>query len=131
MAEGTESTEAGTVVERTEQFGVAPDGLWDAVTDPELLEEWFGPVDIDLVIGGAITDAGEPIGVVETVEAPNRIGFVWIAPGTDAPSSVELVIEAGEGGSILRVREARIEPRWDVRPAWFASTSRACAGARA
>jgi uncharacterized protein YndB with AHSA1/START domain len=130
MAEGTESTEAGTVVERTEQFGVTPDALWDAITDPELLEEWFGPVDIELTPGGAITDAGAALGVVETVEAPNRIGFVWIAPGTDAPSSVELVIEADDVGSILRVREARIEPRWDVRPAWLASTPRACAGAR-
>jgi uncharacterized protein YndB with AHSA1/START domain len=131
MADGAESKEAVTVVERVEEFAVAPDVLWEAMTDPDLLEEWFGPVGIDLVPGGAITDAGETIGVVETVDEPHRIGFVWIAPGTDAPSSVELVIAGAGDGSILHVREVRIEPHWDVRPAWFASTPRARARARA
>jgi uncharacterized protein YndB with AHSA1/START domain len=131
MADGAESTEAVTVVERVEEFAVPPDALWDAMTDPELLEEWFGPVEIELAPGGAISDGGDTIGVVETVDAPNRIGFVWIAPGTDAPSSVELEINGADGGSILRVRESRIEPHWDTRPAWFASAPRACAGARA
>ena len=131
MADGGESTEAVTVVERVEEFAAPPDALWDAMTDPELLEEWFGPIDIDLAPGGAITDGEETIGVVETVDAPHRIGFVWIAPGTDVPSSVELEIDGAGDGSILRVRETRIEPRWDARPAWFASSPRACAGARA
>jgi uncharacterized protein YndB with AHSA1/START domain len=126
MAEPTEIT----AVERTECFPVPPDALWDALTDPDLLAEWFGNVDFDLEPGGAITDgdamgdAGEPatIGVVETVEPPHRIGFVWIAPGSDEPSSVELEIDEDadtDDGSILRVREARIEPRWEPRPDWF------------
>jgi len=117
-----------TAVERTEWFGVVPDALWDAITDPDLLEEWFGPVDFDLTPGGAVTEIdaeGVPltIGVVETVEAPTRLGFVWMAPGSDAPSSVELVIEDDDtgGGSVLRVRETLIEPHWESRPEWFAS----------
>jgi uncharacterized protein YndB with AHSA1/START domain len=124
------------VVERTERFEAAPDTLWDAITDPELLAEWFGPVEIDLTPGGPITrtepDDEETIGVVETVEPPHRIRFVWVAPGSSTPSSVELEIEPGDdgGGSILRVREVRIEPRWDERPAWFTSNPRACAGTR-
>jgi uncharacterized protein YndB with AHSA1/START domain len=133
----TESTE-DVAVERVERFPVSPDALWEAITDPELLEEWFGPVGIDLSPGGTITadESGEarPIGVVETVEAPRRIGFVWLAPGMDSPSSVELVIDdddAAADGSILRVRETMIEPHWESRPAWFTSTPRACSGARA
>jgi uncharacterized protein YndB with AHSA1/START domain len=124
-----------TAVERTEWFGVTPEALWDAITDPELLEEWFGPVDFDLTAGGAVTETdadGAPltIGVVETVAAPTRLGFVWIAPGSNAPSSVELVIEddgTDDDGSVLRVRETLIEPHWETRPEWFASPPRAAA----
>jgi uncharacterized protein YndB with AHSA1/START domain len=134
MAEPTDTT-----IEREARFPVPPAELWDAVTDPDLLVEWFGDVAFDLEPGGAITEGGaddaEPstIGVVETFEPPRRIGFVWIAPGTDTPSSVELEIDDdtdpdGDDGSILHVREVRIEPAWEARPAWFAP--RACAGAR-
>ncbi|HEY5014516.1 MAG TPA: SRPBCC domain-containing protein [Acidimicrobiia bacterium] len=144
MAEPTEDltcpTDEAPAVERTERFGVAPDALWDAITDPELLAEWFGPVEVDLEPGGAITHAdpaGEgatrTIGVVETVEPLRRIGFVWVAPGSESPSSVELVIEPDGDGSVLRIREAQVRPSWDARPAWFPATPRACAcaGARA
>lgn len=128
MAESTEAV----AVERVEEFGVTPDALWDAITDPALIEEWFGAIDIDFAPGGAITDTerGTTIGVVETFEPPNRIGFVWVAPGADDPSAVELVVEGDDDGSILHVREVRLEPRWDVRPAWFAPSARAGAGAR-
>lgn len=142
MAEPTEDvtrpTETAPAVERTERFGVAPETLWDAITDPELLAEWFGPVEIDLEPGGVITrsepggdGATLPIGVVETVEPPRRIGFVWVAPGSESPSSVELVIEPDDDGSVLRVREELVRASWESRPSWFPSAPRACAGARA
>ncbi len=133
--------EAVAAVERVERFGVSPDVLWAAITDPELLAEWFGPVEIDLTPGGAITNSDpEPgetrtIGVVETVDPPRRIGFVWLAPGSESPSSVELVIDAdgtgGDDGSLLRVREVLIQSHWEAHPAWLPPTPRACAGARA
>jgi uncharacterized protein YndB with AHSA1/START domain len=137
----SEPVEAPPTVERREHFPVPPEVLWEAVTDPELLAEWFGPVELDLQPGGAITDGGAgdggttTIGVVETVEPPHRIGFVWVAPGSEAPSSVELEIEADDSsdddGSILHVREVRLEPRCEPRPAWFAPSARASSGTRA
>jgi uncharacterized protein YndB with AHSA1/START domain len=136
MAEPMEDV---VVVERAERFAVSPDALWDAITDPDLLEEWFGPVDFDLTPGGAVTEpdaTGAPrtIGVVERVERPRRIGFVWIPPDSDAPSSVELIIDDdGDGGdddgSVLRVRETLIQAHWETRPAWFGSAPRASARA--
>lgn len=142
MAEPTEDvTEDGgdtrevVVVERSAEFGAPADAVWDAITDPDLLAEWFGPVELDLRPGGAITDpeSGErrTIGVVEAVDPPRRIGFVWVAPGTESPSSVEIAIDDGDdGGSIVRTREVRLGTDWDRRPAWFASTGRASASAR-
>jgi hypothetical protein len=68
---------------------------------------------------------------VETFTPPRRIGFVWIAPGSDSPSAVDLVIDddvAGGDGCVLHVRETLIQPQWETRPAWFASAPRA--GAR-
>jgi uncharacterized protein YndB with AHSA1/START domain len=72
--------------------------------------------------------------VVETVDEPHRIAFVWIAPGSEMPSSVDLLIDAdadgggdGRAGSVLHVRETLVEPHWERRPAWFASTPRASA----
>lgn len=139
MAEPIEETEAvaevldeEVAVERTADLAVPPDAVWDALTDPELLAEWFGPVEFDLRPGGAITvPEGEPgrtdtIGVVERLEPPHRIGFVWIAPGSDSPSSVDIVIDDDDaGGSILRTREVRLATNWERCPSWFAS---ACAG---
>jgi uncharacterized protein YndB with AHSA1/START domain len=129
MADQTEDV----TVERVERFEVSPETLWDAITDPALLEEWFGPVDFDFAPGGAITEPdanGRPqtIGVVETVDEPRRIGFVWMAPGSEMPSSVDLLIDdEGRDGSVLHVRETLIQPQWEQRPAWFASTPRASA----
>jgi len=128
-----DQTDDVTTIERVERFEVSPDALWEAITDPDLLEEWFGPVDFDLTPGGSITEPdadGSPrtIGVVETVDEPRRIGFVWMAPGSELPSSVDLVIDdEGGDGSVLHVRETLIQPQWERRPAWFASTPRASA----
>jgi uncharacterized protein YndB with AHSA1/START domain len=135
MAEPIEDVNE-VAVERTAELAAPADAVWDAITDPELLSEWFGPLEFDLSPGGAITtsDAGETetIGVVESVDRPHRIGFVWVAPGSESPSSVEIVIDDDErGGSILRTREVRLGTDWERRPAWFSSTPRARASARA
>jgi uncharacterized protein YndB with AHSA1/START domain len=139
MAEPTEEV-SELVVERTADLAAPADAVWDAITDPDLLADWFGEIEFDLSEGGAITTAGageiETIGVVERVEAPHRIGFVWIAPGSESPSSVEIVIDRNDcGGSTLRTREVRLGTDWERRPAWFpstplSSTNRACASAR-
>jgi uncharacterized protein YndB with AHSA1/START domain len=42
-------------VERTVQFDADAAEVWDALTDAELLEEWFeGEIDLDLRPGGAL-----------------------------------------------------------------------------
>ena len=116
------------VVEREAHFDVDPDTLWEAITDPELLADWFAPAEVAPEPGAPIVrrDGDEPrtIGVVERVEPRRRIGFVWVAPGATTPSEVELEIDAaesdgdGDDGSVLRIREVQLRTEWE-RPAWL------------
>ena len=38
-------------VEREARFDVAPETLWNTITDPDLLAEWFGPAELELRAG--------------------------------------------------------------------------------
>jgi uncharacterized protein YndB with AHSA1/START domain len=106
-------------VERTMQFPVSPDELWDALTDPALLREWFaasdagdGGIDVDLRPGGTmlVTDGDdERLAVVEEVEPGRRLTFTWTGDDRRAGSHVELDVSEHDGGSELRVRESLVE----------------------
>lgn len=87
------------------------DEVWDALTDPERLAEWFAnDVELDLRTGGSGVfrwDNGEiRTAVVEEVDCPRRFGFRW----TDGEPS-EVVIELDEiaGGTRVTVRETTLE----------------------
>jgi uncharacterized protein YndB with AHSA1/START domain len=106
-----------TEVERTEQFPVDPDGLWEALTDPELLREWFAPsddapVEVDLQPGGTMRfgdGAGARTAVVEEVDAGHRLAFTWDDGDGVAGTRVEIDVTEIEGGSELHVRELLLD----------------------
>src|SRR6478609_5377170 len=80
---GTMSDE-GTV-EREITVPVDPERAWELVTEPEHLERWFAErVELDPTPGAPVRvvgdDGGERHGVVEEVDAPRRLRFVWYAP---------------------------------------------------
>ncbi|MBV9003631.1 MAG: SRPBCC domain-containing protein [Solirubrobacterales bacterium] len=96
-----------------------PADVWDAVTDPDLLQQWLADeVILDLRPGGdAWFRVGEDTrsGWVEEVSPPGgepgsvegRLVFWW-AEGDEPASRVELAIAPLEdGGTRLRVSEAR------------------------
>jgi uncharacterized protein YndB with AHSA1/START domain len=108
-----------TEVERTERYPVLAEELWEALTDPALLEEWFGALpgesdaDIDIRPGGTMRfGAGEHArtAVIDEVDPGRRLTFNW-SDGDDAPGSrVEIdVVELDDGESELRVREALVD----------------------
>lgn len=101
-------SENGTSVEREAVLPVAPDEVWEALTDDERLEEWLGDeVELDPVEGGELTvsdEDGERSGTVETVVELERLGFTWARPG-EAPSRVEFAVEAVPAGTRLIVTE--------------------------
>ena len=60
----------------------APQVVWDALTDPGELAEWFGAeAEIDLRAGGTVRfrwpDGTERRGVVIDVDPPHRLTFRW------------------------------------------------------
>ena len=87
-------------------FPVPPDEVWEALTDPEQLEEWFANnVELDAREGGEGVfrwDDGEERHATVVEAAPGeRLVLDWDEEGT-----VELTLEEVEEGTRLRVRES-------------------------
>jgi uncharacterized protein YndB with AHSA1/START domain len=87
-------------------FPVPPDEVWEALTDPEQLEEWFAnDVELDPREGGEGTfrwDDGEERHATVVEAAPGeRLVLDWDDEGT-----VELTLEGVEEGTRLLVRES-------------------------
>ena len=69
--------------------------VWDALTDPELLEQWFGD--------------GDREAVIEEAEPGERLVFWWWEEG-EPGSRVELRLVAVPSGTRVSVREAPVGP---------------------
>ena len=87
-------------------FPAPPDEVWEALTDPEQLEEWFAnDVELDAREGGEGVfrwDDGEERHATVVEAAPGeRLVLDWDEEGT-----VELTLEEVEEGTRLRVRES-------------------------
>ena len=83
------------MVARDITLPVDPDEAWDALTDPELLEQWFGD--------------GDREAVIEEAEPGERLVFWWWEEG-EPGSRVELRLVAVPAGTRVSVREAPVGP---------------------
>jgi uncharacterized protein YndB with AHSA1/START domain len=110
---------AQLVVTRTVQIGALRAAVWAAITQPELLSEWFpDSAELDATVGapGSLTwnDHGTfPLVVVE-VDEPNVFAIRWATePGADAaPGTSTLArftLEDADGGTRLTV----VETGWE------------------
>ena len=72
------------MVARDITLPVDPDEAWEALTDPELLEQWFGD--------------GDREAVIEEAEPGERLVFWWWEEG-EPGSRVELRLVAGAGAA--------------------------------
>ena len=87
-------------------FPVPPDEVWEALTDPDQLEEWFAnDVELDPRPGGEGVfrwgDGDERHAVVEEVDEERRLALRW-----DDDGLVELELEDAPGGTLLVVTES-------------------------
>src|SRR5690242_2564056 len=99
-------------VEREIVVPEAPDEVWEALTEPERLEEWFATeVELDARPGGEgvfrYGDGEERRAVVREADPGERLVLDW-----DDEGSVELELTEVDGGTRVRVVESR--PDWSI-----------------
>jgi uncharacterized protein YndB with AHSA1/START domain len=114
----TPSQEATAQVRISRNYGVAPEKVWRAWTDPQALSQWFGlarpettVAEIDLRVGGhyriAFTgstgEMNEVSGVYQEVVLHRRLVFTWAFKSTpDRVSRVSIDLTPQAGGTELR-----------------------------
>jgi uncharacterized protein YndB with AHSA1/START domain len=97
-------------VEREIVFPESPAELWEALTAPERLEEWFATeVELDPRPGGTGVfrwgDGGERRATVREADEDERLVLDW----EDGGGEVVLELEEVDGGTLLRVVESTPE----------------------
>jgi uncharacterized protein YndB with AHSA1/START domain len=93
-------------------FPVPPDEVWEALTDPEQLEEWFAnDVELDATEGGEGVfrweNGEERRAVVREAEPGERLVLDW-----DDEGEVVLELEEVDGGT--RVHVVETAPDWST-----------------
>jgi uncharacterized protein YndB with AHSA1/START domain len=114
--EGTQGSR-DTAVRREIELEAAPADVWDAITRPELLEQWFeAEVELDPRPGGAgrfVEAEGEHrLARVDDVDEGRRLAFTWWPDEGDEPAStVEFILTPTQGGTRLVVTESPLTAR--------------------
>ncbi len=99
-------------IEREIVFPAPPDEVWEALTDPRRLEEWFATeVELDPRPGGKGVfrwgDGDERRATVREAEPEERLVLDW-----DDEGEVVLELEEVEDGTLLHVTET--SPDWSA-----------------
>jgi uncharacterized protein YndB with AHSA1/START domain len=99
-------------IERDIVFPASPADVWEALTEPERLEEWFASeVSLDARPGGEGIfrwgDGDERRAVVREIEPEERLVLDW-----DDEGQVVLELEEVDGGTRLHVVET--SPEWST-----------------
>jgi uncharacterized protein YndB with AHSA1/START domain len=99
-------------IEREIVFPASPTEVWEALTEPERLEEWFATeVELDAQPGGEGIfrwgDGDERRAVVREAEPQERLVLDW-----DDDGQVVLELEEVDGGTRVRVVER--SPEWST-----------------
>jgi uncharacterized protein YndB with AHSA1/START domain len=110
---------AELIVTRTVHIMAHRSAVWAALTQPELISEWFGDTaTLDLRVGGTgvmgWSDWGDFRVVVEEVDEPNVFAFRWgREPGKDpvagASTVARFTLTDRDGGTELTV----VETGWE------------------
>jgi uncharacterized protein YndB with AHSA1/START domain len=92
-------------IERTIELPAPPDEVWDAL--PELFSD----------------DDRRRVRVIDESDPPHRLAFWWtMTEGNEAPSYVEIDLDASAAGTLLHVRETRLDGAHLVHSAFNALT---------
>lgn len=115
----TDSLPSVTIVRRIK---APPAKVWAAITQPDLMMQWWGPdagptldVVADVRPGGRFSvvfrlmsgDEHNPTGLYREVVPEKKLVFTWDLPGA-APSLVTFRLEAMDGGAELTLTHERL-----------------------
>ena len=89
--------------------------VWEALTEPERLEDWFAnDVEIELRPGGGASfrwsNGEERTATVTEVEPGRRLAFEWDDSGSEGGGEVEFTLDDDADGTLLVVEES--SPAW-------------------
>ncbi|MEU1964410.1 SRPBCC domain-containing protein [Micromonospora sediminicola] len=116
-------------IERSIRIGAAPEVVFDVVSSPEHVRQWWSDeADFESVSGGAgelvfVSDAGEKFPVaIQVVDAvPSRLfSFRWTHPSGESARSdnsflVRFELEPDGDGTLLRMTETGFRERgWEI-----------------
>ena len=95
-------------------FPESPETVWEALTEPDQLEQWFATeVEIDARPGGGArfrwANGEQRSAIVRDSEPGRRLVLDW---EDEEPGAVELTLEEVEAGTKLTVRET--SPEWST-----------------
>jgi uncharacterized protein YndB with AHSA1/START domain len=106
-------------VTREIELDAPPDEVWEVLTEPEQLEQWFAnDVEFDLDRGGVFRwdDGDERHAVVEEVDAERRLAIRWWDPDGIEVSEVTFTLEPVPAGTRLVVTEtASCDWAWGIQ----------------
>jgi len=107
------------IVTRTLHIAAHPSAVWAALTEAELISEWFGDdTTIDLRVGGVgslVWDQWGKYGfIIEELDAPNTFAYRWVRkpdtdPAVDPTTLVRFTLVEKDGGTELTV----VETGWE------------------
>jgi uncharacterized protein YndB with AHSA1/START domain len=92
----------------TRTYTAAPDEVWDALTAPDRLARWMGPVTGDLQVGGRYQVEGNAGGEILTCQRPSLLSVTWEYDGE--VSSVDVTLQADDDGTRLVLEHRAVVP---------------------
>ena len=95
------------------KFVVAPDDLWDAVTNSERIPRWFLPVTGELKLGGRYQLEGNAGGTITACEPPSRYAVTWEFAGDTSWVEVRCTEDADGGARLELIHTMLHSPHWD------------------
>ena len=118
------TADGGTIrFERSLPYPVA--AVWDAITNPERLADWWLPFDADVAVdlreGGEMVftarsgDPGPMTATILRIDAPILFEHTHIAPG----STIRWELEAVEFGCLLRLTQHVSDPAEAIDGCWL------------
>ena len=107
----TETVETRSVVVERE-FPHAPEKIWRALTEGQLIEQWLMSNDFQPVVGHRFTFRATPVpgwnGIIESevlvVEPPSRLSYSWGTMGME--NGVTWTLTPTESGTHLRMEQS-------------------------